>query len=475
MFRHVQYYTRPEQQLYIVRILFIVPLYAILSWLSIRYHHLGGYFDSIRDIYESFVVYCFLTLVLGYVGGESSLIVLLSHKNPLAHPWPFCFLPKMQLNVRFLRFCKQSCIQFIVLKPIMAFLTLILMATNHQDDVAYYWFELIVYNISYTLALYGLLLFYLAVRADIRAFSPVRKFFAVKIVIFATYWQALAVTIAPGMTYEEATRWNDFILCIEMNIFAFIHINSFPWWEFQTGIPEYNVINASLSVLSFKDVGRDVYHNIMPAYQTYVLQGSDGDHEPRVVRTRTYMLGNMADPKMYNRFFVSPNQSEQQQWQVLHEKTGAGSNGKNAASKLVSVPEGSEMEEKDGLDVSVARNTVQNKLPNSKKSNSLAEDEDMEINTPSDQKLSRAEEEDLVYEHDKHSEGSEEIEIGTVINKKDKVEDDDEDDTEDDETLGHQLSDEESDGLMQGKWSHVNEFTTNDDVNNTRADSSAKA
>eukprot|EP01084_Bolivina_argentea_P242373 406628_1 len=199
MIKHITYYTMPEQQLHIIRIIFIVPLYCLVSWLSMGFTDLSLYFETIRDIYEAFVIYCFLILILGYVGGEANCVALISLKPPLKQPWPMCCLPGIHLNVKFLRFCKQACIQFIIVKPVMAALNITMLATGNYTSRYYQIFSQTVYNIAYTLALYGLLLFYLATKADIRAYSPVRKFFAVKIVIFATYWQGLAVSCAPGL------------------------------------------------------------------------------------------------------------------------------------------------------------------------------------------------------------------------------------------------------------------------------------
>lgn len=49
---HLRNYTRPKEQLYIVRILFIVPIYGLASWLSLLSYDGYVYFDSVRDIYE---------------------------------------------------------------------------------------------------------------------------------------------------------------------------------------------------------------------------------------------------------------------------------------------------------------------------------------------------------------------------------------------------------------------------------------
>ena len=52
---HLRHYTCPGEQRWIVRILFIVPIYAFDSWISLLFFsqdHYYVYFDSVRDIYE---------------------------------------------------------------------------------------------------------------------------------------------------------------------------------------------------------------------------------------------------------------------------------------------------------------------------------------------------------------------------------------------------------------------------------------
>ncbi len=78
-------------------------------------------------------------------------------------------------------------------------------------------------NISYTVALYGLYLFYLGTKDEIYGYSPVKKFIAVKSVVFATYWQSLMVPLIFTNDKEHSDQYNDFILCCEMVLFARLH------------------------------------------------------------------------------------------------------------------------------------------------------------------------------------------------------------------------------------------------------------
>ena len=71
IYQYLRFYTHPSEQRWIVRILFIVPIYAFTSWLSLLFFHNNSYyiyFDTFRDCYEAFVIYNFLRLVKSFVG-----------------------------------------------------------------------------------------------------------------------------------------------------------------------------------------------------------------------------------------------------------------------------------------------------------------------------------------------------------------------------------------------------------------------
>ena len=80
IFQHLRYYSVPEQQLWIVRILFIVPIYGFCSWLGLIWPNYSVYFDSVRSCYEAFVIYNFLRLCLAYLGGETAVLNAINGK-----------------------------------------------------------------------------------------------------------------------------------------------------------------------------------------------------------------------------------------------------------------------------------------------------------------------------------------------------------------------------------------------------------
>jgi hypothetical protein len=99
-----------------------------------------------------------------------------------------------QVDGFFLRRCKQGTLQFVLLKPVMAALTLILYAGGAYTDGEMsprdgYFYISILYNLCYTFALYGLMLFWIGAAELLEPFNPLLKFVLVKTVVFLTFWQ----------------------------------------------------------------------------------------------------------------------------------------------------------------------------------------------------------------------------------------------------------------------------------------------
>jgi len=45
-------------------------------------------FSTLRDIYEAYVLYIFMQLLINFLGGENQLIVHLEFKRRIKQPWP---------------------------------------------------------------------------------------------------------------------------------------------------------------------------------------------------------------------------------------------------------------------------------------------------------------------------------------------------------------------------------------------------
>ncbi|KAF5305638.1 hypothetical protein FQR65_LT07719 [Abscondita terminalis] len=138
IYHHLRWYTNPAEQRWIVRILFIVPIYATYSWISLLFFNSESYyvyFFTVRDCYEAFVIYNFLSLCYEYLGGEGNIMSEIRGK-PIRSSCIYgtCCLSGKTYTIGFLRFCKQATLQFCFVKPLMAFIIIFLQAFDHYRD-----------------------------------------------------------------------------------------------------------------------------------------------------------------------------------------------------------------------------------------------------------------------------------------------------------------------------------------------------
>ncbi|XP_015865944.3 uncharacterized protein LOC107403553 [Ziziphus jujuba] len=316
IYKHLLNYTEPTYQRYIVRIIFMVPVYALTSFLSLILQESSIYFNSIREVYEAWVIYNFLSLCLAWVGGPGAVVLSLSGRV-LKPSWGLmtCCFPPIPLDGRFIRRCKQGCLQFVILKPILVAVTLILYAKGKYNDGNFsprqsYLYLTIIYTISYTMALYALFLFYFACRDLLQPFNPVPKFIIIKSVVFLTYWQGVLVFLAAKSGFidnaEEAAQFQNFIICVEMLIAAIGHLFAFPYKEYAgANIGGSRGLTGSLAhALKLNDFYHDTVHQFAPTYHDYVLYNhNEGDEGTRKYRSRTFVpTGPEMDAVRKNKF-----------------------------------------------------------------------------------------------------------------------------------------------------------------------------
>ncbi|XP_042201068.1 transmembrane protein 184ba isoform X2 [Callorhinchus milii] len=310
IYMHLRHYSSPNEQRYIVRILFIVPIYASDSWLSLLFFtndQYYVYFDTIRDCYEAFVIYNFLSLCYEYLGGESTIMAEIRGK-PIESSCVYgtCCLWGKTYSIGFLRFCKQATLQFCVVKPIMAVITVILQAFGKYRDGDFnvasgYLYAVIIYNVSVSLALYALFLFYFATRDLLSPYSPLLKFFMVKSVIFLSFWQGMLLAILekcgaiPKIESAEvsvgegtvAAGYQNFITCIEMFFAAIALRHAFTYTVYMDKrldcqgrrAPMKSISSSLKETMNPQDIVQDAIHNFSPAYQQYTQQCTL-EHEP---------------------------------------------------------------------------------------------------------------------------------------------------------------------------------------------------
>ncbi|KAK4520532.1 uncharacterized protein ATC70_008045 [Mucor velutinosus] len=241
---HWKNYRKPNQQRQVIRILWMVPIYGISTYISLVSLNVAFYVDTFRDIYEAFVIYAFFNLLLNKMGGERALIIMLHSRPPSQNFFPGTLWSR-EIFVgdpyTFL-FVKRGILQFVYVKPVLAIITMILKATGNYHEGQFtltssYFYLTFFYNLSVCLSLWCLMVFFYATKKDLTTFRPLPKFLCVKAIIFFSFWQGVVVALLvfAGIIPEAehiSVAIQDFLVCIEMVPFAIAHSFSFSWEDY---------------------------------------------------------------------------------------------------------------------------------------------------------------------------------------------------------------------------------------------------
>ncbi|EIE26342.1 DUF300-domain-containing protein, partial [Coccomyxa subellipsoidea C-169] len=191
----LEYFSRPRMQIYVIRILWMVPVYGLDSWFALRFESTQIYLDTFRECYEAFVIYSFFMYLLAYLEEEyGDISVYLSTKEEIPHMWGIQYLYKpWQMGDDFLWQCKKGVLGYVILRPLMTAVGVVAQLLGVYGDGklrfdCVYLYTTIISNVSQFWALYCLVLFYRGTKYELAPIRPVSKFLTVKAVVFLTYW-----------------------------------------------------------------------------------------------------------------------------------------------------------------------------------------------------------------------------------------------------------------------------------------------
>jgi len=292
VYLHLTHWYMPGVQKYVVRIILMVPIYAVQSWLSLRFHHARIYIDTIRDLYEAFVIASFVYYLIELLGGEEAMVSILRRKvrdDPsLArhlghHTFPLSLvLEPWELGVEYMLQCKHGVLQYVVAKTGFTIMTYIFQLLGMYGEGHFVWTSPYPYlafsmNISVMYALYCLVKLFHAVQDELRYpinWHPLGKFLCVKGIVFFTWWQGVLIFYlkAHGVI-DDVGSWTgdevangliDYCICVEMVGFAIAHSFTFTYKEYLPSTVENAIVD---------------YHQVQQQQQRQLLRNNSGNIE----------------------------------------------------------------------------------------------------------------------------------------------------------------------------------------------------
>jgi len=283
---HLRALNEPIVQRKIVAILWMIPIFSMTSWLGLVFVSAEGYLGLIKDFYEAYCIYTFLSFIIAVLGrgDRDSVIDLLSTRaNHLRPPIQFAFWKKRK---RFdsprhkaeavLVQCQLFAMQFVFVRPLTSVAMLIadIFWVSRWDWRYPQFYVMMTMNLSVFFAFTGLVKIYHAIRDELAWCHPFSKFLCIKGVVFMTFWQGVVISfIAQAVSKRrenddddwDATEWSkeaqSFLICLEMFFFAIIHCFVFPAEQWEEGYKEKELIRDKPKLgdnLALRDFFKDV-------------------------------------------------------------------------------------------------------------------------------------------------------------------------------------------------------------------------
>ena len=240
--QHLNHFVSVRQR-YVVRILAMIPIYSVESYLALCYRHRSAQtslcIETLRESYEAFAVYSFLYFLLALIGSEKDLNSLLKSR------------PTTPLVVT-----KIGVLQYVAVKVFLAIFLFVLISLDliSDSDDGFSGIRLVINilsSVSQVIALGSLGSFYWELQEHLAPWRPLAKFALVKSVVFATWFQALIVTYlahntslliklkghSPWTQNEFAHGIQDYSICVEMLVASVASTFVFPANEFRATVP----------------------------------------------------------------------------------------------------------------------------------------------------------------------------------------------------------------------------------------------
>lgn len=280
--QHLKYYNKPYLQKYIIRILWMVPIYSTNAWVAMMFPSIGVYLDVCRETFEAFVIYSFMKYLLNYLHYDLNLQQTIDYKPGVSHLFPFCFLGTTTGGRLFMHRCKHGILQYVVVRPLTTLLTVFSQIFEVYGEGEYdlgktYIYILIINNISQITAMYCLVIFYTGYKIELSGIKPLAKFLCIKLVVFFSFFQSVLISIIVDILQpdqpivkrlESGRSIQDFLICIEMLFASVAHHYAYSYRPFI----ESPLIDANEScfftffrTLDFTDERNDVSDHLYQA------------------------------------------------------------------------------------------------------------------------------------------------------------------------------------------------------------------
>ncbi|KAG0696491.1 organic solute transporter Ostalpha-domain-containing protein [Suillus ampliporus] len=250
--QHCRNYNKPHEQRQILRILYMPPVYAVISFFSYRYFRSYTYYELIEagkrlaDLLSHARLLLIEFVAATAAGRDAKNAIARKDKRPL--PFPFCRWRYRPTKPYFMYTLKWSVLQYVIIRPAVSIAGIICQLYNVLCESGPYsiyyanvYLEAVDF-VSISVALYGLILFYGLTKEELVGRRPLAKFLSIKLIVMFTFYQSFVFSALEGRVIKATQYWtaaniadglNALAICIEMVFFAVFMMQAYTVNEYK--------------------------------------------------------------------------------------------------------------------------------------------------------------------------------------------------------------------------------------------------
>ncbi|WVR05565.1 hypothetical protein IAU60_002584 [Kwoniella sp. DSM 27419] len=319
MTMHAVRYQHPPAQKQVMRVLMMPPVYAIVSFFSYRFYREYEYYILAETAYEAITLSAFLMLLMELVSmntTDQQLKTALKEKDKKKFPFPFGFWRFRASKPYFWHALSFSVMQYVILRPLISIIGIVceyydlLCPSEYSIHYASVYLEAVDF-VSISIALYGLIVFYVLCKDELKGRKPLNKFLAIKLIVFFTFYQSFVFSVLQshgvikGTALWTATNVSDGLsalcTCVEMVFFSIYMGWAYNWTDYtdpaknpyqrKTSVKTY--FQAIWDTINLSDFAVEIYR----ACKFFVdyLRGKPGTHSHPTKLQQTFMPDDMEE------------------------------------------------------------------------------------------------------------------------------------------------------------------------------------
>ncbi|KAF2400850.1 DUF300-domain-containing protein [Trichodelitschia bisporula] len=262
MMQHARHYSVPGQQKHIIRIVFMIPVYATISFVSYVFYRHAIYWEVLRDCYEAFAIAAFFALMSSYI--EPTLHDQKEYFRKIQVDnwvWPVPWMQKCtggkergllrrpRSGLTWFNIIWVAIFQYCAIRVLCTFVSMISQLLDRYCEsslspaFAHVW-VMVIEGTSVSVAMYCVIQFYFQLKTDLAEYRPFLKVLCIKLVIFFSFWQAIVISFlsSSSSSRDAILKPSDkiaypdikigipsMLIAVEMSIFAGMHMFAFSW------------------------------------------------------------------------------------------------------------------------------------------------------------------------------------------------------------------------------------------------------